>query len=120
MPEQQKDLPVPRRFEGSFNSDNSAEGDDRRKRLGEKKTASKLLTGPSMQVNLKEDIRLIESVEVKTFEEIRRFDKPTIVYTINYVIKGQQFSTKRSYSEFIELREEVINRKIWNRKIYFV
>lgn len=109
MPEQQNPLPV-RRFEGSFNSDNSEE--ERRNKRGDKKNASKLLMGSSMTVNLKEDIRLIESIECKGFEEVRRFDKPTIVYTINYVIKGQQFSTKRSYSEFIELRQEVINRKI--------
>lgn len=110
MQETQRDLPVPRRFAGSFDSEGSMEGDDRRQKQGDKKNTSKMLASSSMHVNLKEDVKLIESIEVKTFEEIRRFDKPTIIYTINYVIKGQQFSTKRSYSEFVELRQEVRNQ----------
>ena len=70
---------------------------------------SKMASGKSMQVNLKDDIRLIESIVVRGYEEIIRADKKTMTYLIDYVLKGQQFTTKRSYSEFINLRKEVNN-----------
>lgn len=76
---------------------------------------SKMASGKSMQVSLREDIRLIESIVVRGYEEIIRSDKKTMTYLIDYVLKGQQFSTKRSYSEFVGLRKDVY--KIFDNNI---
>ncbi len=64
------------------------------------------LGGPS-NVNLKQDIGLIQDVNVTDSEEIIRDTKLTTVYVIEYHIRGLQFMTKRSYSEFEALRKNV-------------
>lgn len=72
--------------------------------------ASNLVRASSQpaQINLKEDVQNIEDIQIITFEEIMRNDKPTVLYVIVYHIKGQKFVTKRSYSEFDNLYKEVI------------
>jgi len=64
------------------------------------------LGGPS-NVNLKQDIGFIQDVNVTDSEEIIRDTKLTTVYVIEYHIRGLQFMTKRSYSEFEALRKNI-------------
>ena len=59
------------------------------------------------ELHLAEDVRNIENIEVKNYEEIIRNDKKTTVYTIEYIIRGYTFKTKRSYSEFEALKLHV-------------
>ena len=58
-------------------------------------------------MNLKHDIGYIQNTHVSGHEEIIRDTKLTTVYIIDYHIKGLQFVTKRSYSEFEALRKNV-------------
>lgn len=97
-----------RRFENdSFNGDMQPMQPVQNTTTANRSNTSKIASGKSMQVNLKDDIRLIESITVRGYEEIIRSDKKTMIYLIDYILKGQQFSTKRSYSEFINLRKDV-------------
>jgi len=66
----------------------------------------KFYQGPA-QVKLREDIHLIESIDVTGFEDIIRLNKETTVYIIEFVIKGKRLGTKRSYSEFEALRKNI-------------
>jgi len=61
----------------------------------------------SVQFDLRDEINNIDSIGVIRHEDTMRFDKPTIVYIIEYYIKGHRFITKRSYSEFLYLYKEV-------------
>jgi hypothetical protein len=53
----------------------------------------------------------IDKVQISGFEEVIRFDKKTIVYVIEYYIRGIKFITKRSYSEFVFLNKEINKTK---------
>jgi len=64
----------------------------------------------SAQVRLREDIHLIESIDVTDYEDIIRLNKETTVYIIEFVIKGKRMGTKRSYSEFEALRKNVMHK----------
>lgn len=72
----------------------------------------KFYQGPA-QVKLRDDIQLIESIDVTGYEDIIRNNKDTTVYIIEFVIKGKRLGTKRSYSEFEALRKNVTNKILW-------
>jgi len=61
----------------------------------------------NVPTTLRVDVAAIESIEITGSEEIIRFDKKTIVYTIEYYIRGQHCWTRRSYSEFAYLVSEI-------------
>ena len=61
----------------------------------------------SQQIDLREEVGNIESIAVVKSEDTMRFDKETILYVIEYYIRGKKFATKRSYSEFLHLWKEV-------------
>jgi len=63
--------------------------------------------GGSSNVNLRQDIGFIQNPSVTGYEDIIRDTKLTTVYLIEYQIKGLQFATKRSYSEFEALRKNI-------------
>lgn len=49
----------------------------------------------------------IENIAVVGHEDTMRFDKQTILYKIEFYIRGQKVVTKRSNSEFRYLYSEV-------------
>jgi len=77
-----------------------------------KASSSWRASNSSTQYNLREEITNIENISVTHHEETIRFDKPTVVYVIEYFIRGHKFTSRRSYSEFLYLFKELKNENI--------
>lgn len=77
-----------------------------------KATSSWRASNSSAQYNLREEITNIENIAVTHHEETIRFDKATVVYVIEYYIRGHKFTSRRSYSEFLYLYKEIKNENI--------
>lgn len=100
-----------------FESDPSLDGrQERNRRLSSGPQGSRPSTtsttnwrasNTSVQINLKDEINNVDLISVINFEDTMRFDKQTILYIIEYYIKGHRFITKRSYSEFLYLWKEI-------------
>ena len=86
-------------------------GRDRPSQGFSKAASSWRASNSSTQYNLREEIVNIENISVTKNEETIRFDKPTVVYVIEYYIRGHRFVSKRSYSEFLYLYKEVKHEK---------
>lgn len=75
----------------------------------DRKRYEQRLKESNQEINIKRDIESIQTINVNNHREItREGDKSTVVYLVEFTVKGKSQSTERSYNEFRVLVDEIM------------